>query len=68
MRILIVAVKHVIVSKVTCPLINYADYHITKMHLYMSTAGGITMLDFREGHHMYGTLVLVLALIDMDGD
>lgn len=55
-------------SKVTCPLITFAGVHITKLHLYMSTAGGITLLDYKDGHHMYGTLVLILALIDMTDD
>lgn len=32
------------------------------MHFYIGTAGGLTFLDFIEGHYPYGLLVLALAI------
>lgn len=46
----------------------FGKVHITKLHIYGVTAGGLTMLDIHDGHHLYGILVFVLAALDMVDD
>lgn len=55
-------------ARMTEHLVTWCGVHITKVHVYMTVAGLMCLLDFARGHGEYGLLVLVLAALDLMGD
>ena len=55
-------------ASATDRLVSWCGVHITKIHVYGVTAGGLSFMDFHEGRHGYGLGVLVLAFLDLKDD
>ena len=45
-------------------IIEVMEREITMTHAYLTTAGGLTFIDFHEGQYPYGMLVFVMAVME----
>lgn len=62
------AVRRFCRARATETLFTWFGLHVTKVHVYGVTSGGLSLSYWGHGEPVFGTLVLIMAALDMASD
>lgn len=62
------AARRFCVARTTERLVSFGRVHLTKLHVYGATSGGLTLSYWNHGEPIFGLFVLGMAALDMSND
>lgn len=62
------ALRHFCRARATETLVTWFGVHVTKVHVYGATSGGLSLSYWNHGEPVFGALVLAMAAMDLLSD